>query len=85
MPQTREHVLLVRRIGVPALVVALNEADLADPELMDLVELEIRDHLAGYGYPGDHVPVIAVSATQALAGDRRWLARLREPMDAVDH
>jgi elongation factor Tu len=84
MPQTREHVLLARRIGVPALVVALNKADVADPELMDLIELEIREQLTAYGYPGDDVPVIPVSATRALHGDGRWLARLQELMDAVD-
>jgi len=84
MPQTREHVLLARRIGVPALVVALNKADVADPELMDLIELEIREQLTGFGYPGDEVPVVAVSATQALDGDLQWLARLRDLMDAVD-
>jgi len=84
MPQTREHVLLARRIGVPALVVALNKADVADPELMDLVELEIREQLTSHGYPGDDVPVISVSATQALNGDPHWLARLRDLMAAVD-
>jgi elongation factor Tu len=84
MPQTREHVLLARRIGVPALVVALNKADVGDPELMDLIEMEIREQLTSYGYPGDDVPVIPVSATQALRGDERWLARLRELMDVVD-
>jgi elongation factor Tu len=84
MPQTREHVLLARRIGVPALVVALNKADVGDPELMDLIELEIREQLTGYGYPGDDVPVIPVSATLALQGSERWLVRLRELMDAVD-
>jgi len=84
MPQTREHVLLARRIGVPALVVALNKADVADPELTDLVELEVREQLTRYGYPGDDVPVIAVSATEALRGDAQWRARLRDLMDAVD-
>jgi elongation factor Tu len=84
MPQTREHVLLARRIGVPALVAALNKADVADPELLDLIELEIREQLTGFGYPGDDVPVIPVSATRALQGDGPWLARLRELMDAVD-
>jgi elongation factor Tu len=84
MPQTREHVLLARRIGVPALVVALNKADVADGELMDLIELEVREQLTDYGYPGDDVPVIRVSATQALHGVRHWLTRLRELMDAVD-
>jgi elongation factor Tu len=84
MPQTREHVLLARRVGVPALVVALNKADVADPELVDLIELEVRERLTSYGYPGDDVPIIAVSATQALAGDRYWVGRLRDLMDAVD-
>jgi elongation factor Tu len=84
MPQTREHVLLARRIGVPALVVALNKADVADPELLDLIELEVREQLTAYGYPGGDVPVIPVSATLALRGDRRWADRLRELMDAVD-
>ena len=84
MPQTREHVLLARRIGVPALVVALNKADVADPELMDLIELEIREQLASQGYPGDEVPVVPVSATRALDGDPHWLARLGDLMDAVD-
>jgi len=85
MPQTREHVLLARRIGVPALVVALNKADVADPELMELIELEIREELTSSGYPGDDVPVIPVSATQALRGDEQWQARLRRLVDAVDH
>jgi elongation factor Tu len=84
MPQTREHVLLARRIGVPALVVALNKADVADPELIDLIELEIRELLTCFGYPGNDMPVIPVSATQALHGDRHWRARLRDLMDAVD-
>jgi elongation factor Tu len=84
MPQTREHVLLARRIGVPALVVALNKADVADPELMDLIELEVREQLTSYGYPGNEVPVVRVSATSALHGDDHWLARLRDLMDAVD-
>jgi len=84
MPQTREHVLLARRIGVPALVVALNKADVADPELMDLIELEIRGLLTSNGYPGDDMPVMPVSATRALEGDGHWLARVRDLMDAVD-
>src|SRR3954462_9712576 len=74
MPQTREHVLLARRIGVPYLVVALNKADAVDdPELLDLVELEIRDLLSGYGFPGDEVPIVRVSALRALEGDPRWI------------
>ncbi len=84
MPQTREHVLLASRIGVPALVVALNKADLADPELMELIELEVREELTSHGYPGDDVPVIPVSATLALRGDGQWQSRLRDLMDAVD-
>jgi elongation factor Tu len=84
MPQTREHVLLARRVGVPALVVALNKADVADSELLDLVELEVRDLLSEYGYPGHQVPVIRISALRALEGDPAWTARLRELLDAVD-
>ena len=84
MPQTREHVLLARQVGVPALVVALNKADVADPELLDLIELEVRELLSGYGYPGDDVPVVRVSALRALDGDPLWTARLRELLDAVD-
>jgi elongation factor Tu len=84
MPQTREHVLLARRIGVPALVVALNKADVADPELTEPIELEIREQLTSVGYPGDDVPVLPVSATRALHGDTQWLARLRDLIDAVD-
>jgi elongation factor Tu len=84
MPQTREHVILARRVGVPALVVALNKADIADPELLDLIELEVRELLTEYGYPGDDVPVIRVSALRALEGDPLWTARLRDLLDAVD-
>jgi len=84
MPQTREHVLLARRVGVPALVVALNKADVAHPELLDLVELEVRELLSGHGYAGLEVPVVRVSALQALRGDPLWTARLRDLLDAVD-
>jgi elongation factor Tu len=84
MPQTREHVLLARRVGVPALVVALNKADVADPELLDLIELEVRELLSSYGYPGQEVPVVRVSALRALHGDPEWTARLRDLLDAVD-
>jgi elongation factor Tu len=84
MPQTREHIILARRVGVPALVVALNKADVADPELLDLVELEVRDLLSSYGYPGDEVPVVRVSALRALQGDPQWTARLLDLLDAVD-
>jgi elongation factor Tu len=84
MPQTREHVLLARRVGVPAVVVALNKADVADPELIGLIELEVRELLSGYGFPGDDVPVVPVSAMRALQGDPAWLARLQDLTDAVD-
>jgi elongation factor Tu len=85
MPQTREHVLLARRVGVPYLVVAMNKADAVDdPDLLDLVELEVRELLSGYGYPGDEVPVVRVSALRALEGDPRWVASIVELLDAVD-
>src|SRR5690348_12615984 len=83
MPQTREHVLLARRIGVPYLVVAMNKADAVDDdELLDLVELEIRELLSEYGFPGDEVPVVRVSALRALAGDAVWVKRIVELLDA---
>ncbi|MEV6282308.1 elongation factor Tu [Kribbella sp. NPDC051770] len=85
MPQTREHVLLAQRVGVPYLVVALNKADaVEDPELLDLVELEVRELLSEYGFPGDEVPVIRVSGLRALEGDPRWSASVGELLDAVD-
>jgi len=85
MPQTREHVLLARRVGVRHLVVAMNKADAVDdPELLDLVELEVRELLSTYGYPGDEVPVVRVSALRALDGDPRWVASIVELLDAVD-
>ncbi len=85
MPQTREHVLLARQIGVRHLVVALNKADTAtDPELLDLVELEIRELLSGYGFPGEAVPVVRVSGLRALEGDPAWEASVLELLDAVD-
>ncbi|HUJ06666.1 MAG TPA: elongation factor Tu [Streptosporangiaceae bacterium] len=84
MPQTREHVLLARRVGVPALVVALNKADVADAELLELIELEVRDLLSEYGYPGEDVPVVRVSALRALDGDPQWTARIADLLDAVD-
>jgi elongation factor Tu len=84
MPQTSEHVLLARRVGVPALVVALNKADVADPELLDLVELEVRDLLSAHGYPGNDVPFVRVSALGALRGDPIWTSRLRDLLSAVD-
>ncbi len=86
MPQTREHVLLARRVGVPYLVVALNKADAVDdPELLDLVELEVRELLAEYGFPGDDVPVVRVSGLKALEGDPQWTAAIGELLDAVDN
>ncbi|HEV2242905.1 MAG TPA: elongation factor Tu [Streptosporangiaceae bacterium] len=84
MPQTREHVLLARQVGVGHLVVALNKADAADPEIADLVELEIRELLSGHGYPGDQVPVVRVSALRALAGDADAAAAIGALLDAVD-
>ncbi len=85
MPQTREHVVLARQVGVPHIVVALNKADTVDdPELLGLVELEVRELLTRYGYPGAEVPVVPVSATGALAGEERWIASVRELLDAVD-
>jgi elongation factor Tu len=85
MPQTREHVLLAQRVGVPYLVVALNKADAVDdPELLDLVELEVRELLSEYGFPGDEVPVIRVSGLRALEGDPEWSKAIVELLDAVD-
>src|SRR6476620_1781144 len=85
MPQTREHVLLARRVGVPYLVVALNKSDaVADEELLDLVELEVRELIAEHGFPGDEVPVVRVSALRALEGDPRWTESIVELLDAVD-
>ncbi|MFF1821813.1 elongation factor Tu [Kribbella sp. NPDC058245] len=85
MPQTREHVLLAQRVGVPYLVVALNKADTVDdPELLDLVELEVRELLSEYGFPGDDVPVVRVSGLKALEGDPQWTAAVGELLDAVD-
>ena len=73
MPQTREHILLARQVGVPFVIVALNKCDMVDdPELLDLVELEVRDLLKSYGFPGDKVPVVRVSALKALEGDAKW-------------
>src|SRR5919112_782347 len=85
MPQTREHVLLARRVGVPYLVVALNKSDAVDDtELLDLVELEVRELLTEYGFPGDEVPVVRVSALKALEGDPRWVQSVVDLLDAVD-
>ncbi|MEY9857740.1 elongation factor Tu [Catenulispora sp. GAS73] len=85
MPQTREHILLARQVGVPHVVVALNKADLVeDEELLDLVELEIRDLLTAQGFPGDDVAVVRVSGLRALEGDPVWTQRVLDLLDAVD-
>jgi elongation factor Tu len=85
MPQTREHVLLARQVGVPSIVVALNKADMVDDEeILELVELEVRELLNEYEFPGDDTPVIRVSALKALEGDAEWTPKILELMDAVD-
>ncbi|HTY73378.1 MAG TPA: elongation factor Tu, partial [Actinomycetes bacterium] len=85
MPQTKEHVLLARQVGVPYIVVALNKADMVDDEeILELVELEVRELLSEYEFPGDDVPVVRVSALKALEGDPEWSAKLLELMQAVD-
>ncbi|MFF3414497.1 elongation factor Tu [Streptomyces sp. NPDC002698] len=84
MPQTAEHVLLARQVGVDHIVVALNKADAADEELTDLVELEVRELLSAQGYGGDSVPVVRVSGLKALEGDPRWTAAIDALLDAVD-
>ncbi|MEV4001116.1 elongation factor Tu [Actinomadura sp. NPDC049753] len=85
MPQTKEHVLLARQVGVPYIVVALNKCDMVDDEeILELVELEVRELLSEYEFPGDDVPVVRVSAFQALQGDEKWAASIVELMDAVD-
>ena len=85
MPQTREHILLARQVGVPFVIVALNKCDMVDDaELLDLVELEVRDLLKSYGFPGDQTPVVRVSALKALDGDAKWEKTIDELMAAVD-
>ena len=85
MPQTKEHVLLARQVGVPSIVVALNKADMVDDEeLLELVELEVRELLSEYEFPGDDIPVVRVSALKALEGDAEWGEKLLELMDQVD-
>jgi len=85
MPQTREHILLARQVGVPALVVFMNKVDLVDDEeLLELVEMEIRELLSSYDFPGDDIPVIAGSAVKALEGDATHMANVMKLMDAVD-
>jgi elongation factor Tu len=85
MPQTKEHILLARQVGVPCMVVFMNKVDLVDdPELLELVEMEIRDLLNFYGFDGDNTPIIKGSATGALAGEEKWVKAVDELMDAVD-
>jgi elongation factor Tu len=85
MPQTKEHILLARQVGVPRIVVFMNKVDLVDdPELLELVEMEIRDLLTSYGFDGDNTPIIQGSATGALAGDDKWVKAIDQLMEAVD-
>jgi elongation factor Tu len=85
MPQTREHILLARQVEVPSIVVALNKADMVDdPELLELVEMEVRELLSKYEFPGDDIPIVQVSALKALEGDEQWIAKILELMEAVD-
>src|SRR5438128_1931201 len=85
MPQTREHILLARQVNVPAIVVFLNKCDLVDdPELLDLVELEVRELLSKYQFPGDDVPVIRGSALKAIEGDKQWITKVEELQAALD-
>ncbi|WP_319203085.1 elongation factor Tu [uncultured Ilyobacter sp.] len=85
MPQTREHILLSRQVGVPYIVVYLNKADMVDDEeLLELVEMEVRELLSDYGFPGDDIPVIAGSSLGALNGEAQWVAKIEELMEAVD-
>ncbi len=85
MPQTKEHILLARQVGVPRIVVFMNKVDLVDdPELLDLVEMEIRELLTSYGFDGDNTPIIQGSATGALAGEEKWVGKIMDLMNAVD-
>ena len=85
MPQTKEHILLARQVGVPQIVVFMNKVDLVDdPELLELVEMEVRELLTSYGFDGDNTPIIQGSATGGLAGEPQWVAKIEELMDAVD-
>jgi elongation factor Tu len=85
MPQTREHILLARQVGVPYMVVALNKVDMMDDEeLLELVDLEIRELLTKYGFPGDDIPIVKVSALKALDGDETAEEQIKELMSSVD-
>src|ERR1035437_10174119 len=86
MPQTREHILLARQVNVPRLVVFMNKCDMVDdPEMLELVEMEMRELLSFYDYPGDTIPVIQGSALGGLNGDPKWVGKIMELMDAVDN
>src|SRR5258708_23899003 len=85
MPQTREHILLARQVNVPSIVVFLNKCDLVDDaELLDLVELEVRELLSKYQFPGDDIPVIRGAALKAIEGDKQWVAKVEELLAALD-
>jgi len=85
MPQTKEHVLLARQVGVPSIVVALNKSDMVDDaEILELVEMEVRELLNKYEFPGDTTPIVRISALKALEGDAKWVEALMQLMDAVD-
>jgi elongation factor Tu len=85
MPQTREHILLARQVNVPSLVVALNKVDMVDDqEFIELVELDLRELLSKYDYPGDDIPIVRLSALKALEGDAEWTPKIKDLMDAVD-
>ena len=84
MPQTREHILLARQVGVPSIIVCLNKVDLADADLLELIEMEIRDLLTKYGFPGDKTPIVRASATAALAGTPEGEKAIQDLLDALD-
>ncbi|KER10845.1 MAG: elongation factor Tu, partial [[Candidatus Thermochlorobacteriaceae] bacterium GBChlB] len=84
MPQTREHILLARQVNVPAIVVFLNKVDIADPELLELVEMELRELLTSYGFPGDDIPIVKGSALGALNGEKQWVEAVLKLMEEVD-
>merc|ERR1711968_177218 len=85
MAQTKEHILLAKQVGVPALVVALNKCDMVDDEeIIELVEMEIRELLSSYDFPGDDIPVVQVSGLKAIEGEAEWEAKIEELMAAVD-
>ncbi|MFL0739593.1 MAG: elongation factor Tu, partial [Prochlorococcus sp.] len=85
MAQTKEHILLAKQVGVPALVVALNKCDMVDDEeIIELVEMEIRELLSSYDFPGDDIPIVKVSGLKAIEGEAEWEAKIDELMDAVD-